>query len=160
MSNDALLWIDSVIIIVLCIEVVRHRRFRRRASQERNTIHESFWPFSVWSPQDASSWGRGAGIFAHDTLDADAAMESLQRDRRDFQEAWSRQQAETKRERRQQRWRWLPWSRWRRRTLNHLRYENVRLERDAKRQRTRAVAYKHAIQQGRKLSTPPDDDLE
>ncbi len=111
MSLDLLL----VIMCALCIAAVLQWRAVRRLKGAMDVIHDSFWPRSVWSPQDDASWRRGTGIFAHDTLDADAALDALCRDNRPSRHAEMARQAGRQRIRRERRWRWLPWSAFRRR---------------------------------------------
>ncbi len=76
------------------------------------------------------SWNSGmaAGSFQEDSLNASAGFDAIRLDREEFEENERLHEARRARERRARRWRWLPWSKYRGRTIRAMRWRIEQLK--------------------------------
>jgi len=129
--------------VVITIAVARYRA--RRREDRLSFLGVPTGSLTGWDATLEYGDHEG-GIFDRDTLDASVALEHNRRDHEEFmreiQMAEERRHRAEQRARREKRWAWLPWSKYRRRRAAELRWQVSQLEDELKLARWRAAQYR------------------
>lgn len=97
----------------------------------------------LWLESTERPFRSGLGIFSQDTLDAEASLHAHHTEAEDMRLEEQRVAALADRWRRAERWKWLPWSAYKRAVLRGDRWINEARARNVQRANDRAAAYKH-----------------